>query len=237
MADVIKFHEINHIDEGDAILEDLMRPEHPNDIDEGETNGEAEKNNLIHLPKKSWPPIDWDEVESIRQKEYPRVPKKVVVIIKKIFKEPGDDCYFDMQNFEGEPYPPDPIPLRPIFGDAVWMIDLLDRFGGEVRRGKQRCIIKRKKKKPALFLIQPISRTTRDALTNKEGLGSFFEHYLESKSWTIWGKEVTPQLMAMIINNRSDEDRIYLGWFDRKTAWVLFRRMKDISIEAVLMLE
>jgi hypothetical protein len=40
--------------------------------------------------------------------------------------------------------------------------------------------------------------------------------------------------MVLIISHRQDEDRIYLGTLDRKTAWVLFRRMKDISIEKVL---
>jgi hypothetical protein len=40
--------------------------------------------------------------------------------------------------------------------------------------------------------------------------------------------------MALIISHRQDDDRVYLGFFDRKTAWVIFKRMKNISIEGVL---
>lgn len=241
MADIIEFDGKKFDDEDDAILEEMLKPERKGDIDD--TEGavdhpiEPEKDNLIHLPKKTWPPIDWDEVDAIRQAEYPRIPQKVLAIIYDTFENPGDQSYFEFHDLGGEDYPPNPVPLRPVQGDAIWMMDLLDRYGGEVRCGKQRCVVKRTKKKPALFLIQPISRMTRDALTDQAGVGPLFEHFLQSKSWTIWGKEVAPKLMALIVNNRLDEDRIYLGWFDRKTAWVIFRRMKDISIERVLMLE
>ena len=237
MADVIKFEDKKSDDDDDAILESLLEPEGSDDIGKGDTGGGPEKDNLIHMPSKSWPPIDWDEIEAIRKAEYPRIPKKALAIIRKMFENPRDDCYFDIQNFEGEGYPPDPVPIRPILGDAIWIMDLLDRFGGEIRWGNHQCIVKRKKKKAALFLIQPISRITRDALIEEAGIGSMFEHFLQSKSWTIWAKEITDKMMILIINNRQNEDRIYVGWFDRRTAWVIFRRMNDLSIERVLGLE
>lgn len=241
MADLIKFGDKKFSNEDNAIFEEMMEPERSDDIDKtGGTGGEtveAGKDNLIHFPKKTWPPINWDVIEAIRQKEYPRIPEKVLAIIRDMLETPGDKPSFEFNDFGDEDYPPNPLPLRPVQGDAVWIIDLLDRYGGEVCYGKQRCVVRRTKKKPALFLVEAISRTTRDALTDQAGLGPLFEHYLESQSWTIWGKEVTPKLMALIVNNRQDEDRIYLGWFDRKTAWVIFRRMNDISIARVLGLE
>lgn len=72
MADVIKFNDKKFEDEGDAILEDLLRPERSGDVEEGETGetgGKEEKGNLIHLPKTPWPPIDWEEVEKIMKEE------------------------------------------------------------------------------------------------------------------------------------------------------------------------
>ena len=111
-------------------------------------------------------------------------------------------------------------------------MDLLDRFGGEIRSGERQCVVKRKKRRPAVFPVQSIGMTTREALVDI--MGSLFEHYLESKSWVICGEEVTNKLMALTVTNRQDEDRVYVGWFDHKTAWVLFRRMKDVSIEKVL---
>jgi hypothetical protein len=235
MGDIVEFGDKKLDDDIDELLEDLLKKaENTGNSDDGKTDEPetaGEKDNLIHLQKKSWPPIDWHEVEAIRKTEYPRIPKKAVTVIQKMFADPGTDTYFEIQDFE-DSYPPDPIPLTPTHGDACWMIDLLDRFGGEVRYGNQPCIVKRKKKKPALFLVQPISLSTREALVNVMGLE--FEHFLQSKSWTVIGKEVTDKLMVLIVTNRQDEDRIYVGFFDRKTAWVLFRRMDNISIERVL---
>ncbi len=235
MGDVIDFD-----GKDNAILEELMEPERSDAIDAGGNSVEtikAKKDNVVPLHSKSWPPIDWEKIEAIRKAEYPRLSKKAVGIIKRIFENPGDDCYFDMQNFEGEAYPPDPVPIRPILGDAVWMMDLLDRFGGEVRCNIRRCIVKRTKKKPALFIVQPISRIMRDALIDQAGVGPLFEHFLQSKWWTVIGKEATEKLMVLIISNRQDEERIYSGFFDHKTAKVLFRRMEDIAVEKVLGLD
>jgi hypothetical protein len=237
MGDIVEFGDkkFDVDDNIDELLEDLLKEaENAGNSDNGKTDelGTAgEKDNLIHLPKKSWPPVDWGEAESIRKAEYSRIPKKVLSIIRKIFENPGDDGYFDFPD-SGDAYPPNPIPIRPVLGDAVWMMDLLDRLGGEIRYGDRKCVIKRKKKRPPVFLIQPISLTTREALA--DSMRSLFEHYLESKMWVVWGKEVTDKMMFLIITNRQDEDRVYFGTFDFKTAWVLFRRMKDISIEKVL---
>jgi hypothetical protein len=233
MADIIKFDN-KKLDDDDELLRELLEEaEKPGNVEERAGNEKVEtvKDNVSHLPKKLWPEIDWDEVESIRMAEYPRIPKKALAIIRMIFENPRDDSYFDFPD-SGDAYPPDPVPIRPVLGDAIWIMDLLDRFGGEIRYGDREYVVKRKKKRPAIFLLQPISQITRDALS--DSMGHFFEHYLESKKWVIWGKEITDRLMALIVTNRQDEDRIYLGWFDRQTAWVLFRRMKDISIETVL---
>lgn len=237
MADIIKFED-RKLDERDKLLEELLenyeKSKCPDGVDEQNLSLDkvvVAEDNLIHLPKKSWPQIDWNEVENIRKAEYSRIPQKALSIIRKIFENPGDDGYFDFPDSKDE-YPPDPVPIRPVMGDAVWMMDLLDRFGGEIRYRDQKCVVKRKKRRPAVFLIHPIGLTMREALVDT--IGPLFEHYLESKKWVIWGKEVTDKLMTLIVSNRQDEDRIYVGWFDHKTAWVIFRRMKDISIERVL---
>jgi hypothetical protein len=191
MADIIEFE--GKKDEKDfedfltTVLEGATGNAGDNDM-HGASSEKVEtgKDNLIHLPKESWPQIDWQEIEAIRKAEYPRIPKKALAIIQLMFENPGDDSYFDIQDFE-DGYPPDPVPIRPTAGDAVWLMDLLDRFGGEVRFGNRKCVIKRKKRRPAVFLIQPISLTMREALV--DSIGPLFEHYLASKSWVIWGKK------------------------------------------------
>jgi hypothetical protein len=217
--------------------EDLRRERYPErvvrkilkDLFGGDKRTEATMNNVVPLKKKFKKSVDWDEVEAIRNSEYPRIPKKVIAIIRMIFE--GKDGYLDVFQ-DGGDYPPDPIPVAPVQGDALWIMDLLDRYGGEVRFGNKQCVIRRKKKRPALFKVQRISLSTREALI--EVLGHEFEHFLQSKSWTIIGKEATVKLMVLIITHRQDEDRIYLGLCDRQTASVLFRRMKSLSIESVL---
>jgi len=235
MGDIINFHD-KKIDD-DELLDGIFEKEAENsgNIDAGAAGSEkmeAEKDNVVSLHTKSWPEIDWEDVESIRRAEYARVPKKAVAVIRKMFENPSDDAYFEIDDFEGGDYPPDPISIKPVLGDAVWIIDLLHRYGGGVHCGDQQCVVKRKRKQPALLLVQPISRSTREALINVMGVE--FEHFLQSKSWVIWGKEITDKMMVMIITNRLDEDRIYLGIFDRKTAWVFMRRMENISISRVL---
>jgi hypothetical protein len=177
--------------------------------------------------------IDWLRVEAIRQAEYPRIPKKVVALFRKMFEGPKNaDSYFEIHAFNVD-YPPDKIQIAPVQGDAIWLLDLLDRFGGELRDGNQTCLIKRKKKRPALFILRPISPGTYEALTAI--IGPEYEHYLQSSTWKILGREVTTKLMFFLITSRMDEEQAYLGIFDRQTAFVLFERMETgISVENVL---
>jgi hypothetical protein len=177
--------------------------------------------------------IDWDRVEMIREAEYPRIPKKIVAMIRKMFEGPKNaDSYFEIHALNLD-YPPDPIPVAPVQGDALWLIDLLDRFGGVLQSEKQTCMIKRKKKRPALFILLPISPGTHEAV--RAVIGPEYEHFLRSSKWTILGREVTPKLMFFLITSRVNEGQAYLGIFDRQTAFVLFERMETgISVENVL---
>lgn len=177
--------------------------------------------------------IDWDRVDSIRKAGYPKVPKKAITLIRKMFENPtGNESYFEIHDF-GEGYPFDPISLAPVQGDALWLLDLLDRYGGEISYGPQTCLIKRKKKKPALFLIQKISAELLEAV--HAAIGPEYEHFLQTSRWVVLGREVNEKLMIFVIRNREDEALVYLGVFDRKTAFVLFARMESgRSVEEVL---
>jgi hypothetical protein len=190
--------------------------------------------NVIPLHKHvSKPVIDWEKVEAIRAGEYPKIPKSLLATIRGMFENPGgSDVLLEIDDFD-DGYPPDPIGLAPLQGDAIWIMDLLDRYGGSLRNGKKHCVIRRRKKRPALYIVQPITPGTRQAL--HDVIGPYYEHFVQSKNWDVLGRDVTDKLMVFLITSREDEDKVYMGLFDRKTALILFQRLESgRSVDDVL---
>lgn len=132
---------------------------------------------IIPFPEASKPlNINWEEIEVEREAQFPKIPKKALKIIRMIFElqkssqnNPFQESYLMIDHSKEEPYPPDPIQVEYTRGGILWILDLLDRFGGELVCGKLSCQIKRSKKRYPVFLIQKVtsnSRTPREAASS-----------------------------------------------------------------------
>jgi hypothetical protein len=198
---------------------------------------------IVPFPVKPPPPkIDWDKVEATRKKHCPRVPKKAVAILKRIMalKPSGllteDTSGTIVIHDAGEGYPPDPLDVAPRTSDMVWLLDLLDRFGGELVYIKSRCLVRRSKKRYPVFLVLGISKQTAEGLNL--AFGSFYEYFIQSGGWELLGK-VLPEvdLMAVLIRSVDKAGGKYLALLDRRTAFVFFERLKEgLAVEALLSL-
>jgi hypothetical protein len=194
-------------------------------------------------PKKTLPPLDWEWLEVDRQERFPKVPRTAIKILKKVIQAEGrpfkdgsdlilifdipDDCY---------EYPPIPACFTPRRSEIIWVLDLLDRFGGELAYGKLRCHIRRRKKRLPVFVVKEVSDGTAQALNAV--YHHLYEHYFKSNKWMILGKEFPElDLIGLIIKKEESMVR-FIGFLDRRTADILFSRMGEgVPPEVVLMLE
>ena len=194
-------------------------------------------------PKKTLPPLDWERLEVERQERFPKVPRTALKILKKIIQAKGmpskdgsdpilifdipDDCY---------EYPPIPVYFTPRESDILWVLDLLDRFGGELAYGKLKCHIRRRKKRLPVLVVKEVSEGTAQALNAV--YHHQYEHYVKSSKWLILGKDF-PELDLIGIIIRKEESLVrYIGFLDRRTADILFSRMAEgVPPEVALMLE
>jgi len=150
---------------------------------------------VVEFPRpRTLPPLDWERLEVERQKRFPKVPRTALKILKKVIQAEGrpfkdgsdliltfdipDDCY---------QYPPLPVRLTSRKSDILWVLDLLDRFGGELAYGKPHCHIRRKKKRLPVFAVEKVSRGT--ALALGPVYHHPYEHYVKSGEWLILGKD------------------------------------------------
>jgi hypothetical protein len=183
------------------------------------------------------PEIDWDEVEGIRTLTYPKIPKKALKILRKLVELrpglPAPDCYIHIDDAGGG-YPPDPIPVYRSRSCVIWVLDLLDRFGGEMTFGSLTCNVRRKKKRLPVFTIQEITEGKFNALSNT--FGNEFEHFVQSSTWQMLGKRIEEfDLLVVLIRQRKDDPLRFLGFMDRMTFRLLVDRMgEDFSIEKLL---
>ena len=199
---------------------------------------------VVDFPRpRTLPPLDWERLEVERQGHFPKVPRTALKILKKIIEAKGmpskdgndpilifdipDDCY---------EYPPIPVCFTPRESDILWVIDLLDRFGGELAYGKLQCRIRRRKKRLPVFVVKEVSKGTAQALNGV--YHHQYEHYVKSSKWLILGKDF-PELDLIGVIIRKEESLVrYVGFFDRGTADILFSRMAEgASPGRALMLE
>ena len=199
---------------------------------------------VVEFPRpRTLPPLDWERLEVERQERFPKVPRTALKILKKIIQAKGmpskdgsdpilifdipDDCY---------EYPPIPVCFTPRESDILWVLDLLDRFGGELAYGKLRCLIRRRKKRLPVFVVKEVSEGTAQALNAV--YHHQYEHYVKSSKWLILGKDF-PELDLIGIIIRKEESMVrHIGFRDRGTADILFSRIAEgVSPEVVLMLE
>jgi hypothetical protein len=194
-------------------------------------------------PKKTLPPLDWERLEMERQERFPKVPRTALKILKKVIQAEGrptkdgndpvlifdipDDCY---------EYPPIQVCFTSRRSEILWVLDLLDRFGGELAYGKQRCHIRRKKKSFPVFVVKEVSEGTAQALNTV--YHHQYEHYFKSNKWMILGKDIPEMDLICLIIKKEESLVRYIGFLDRGTAEILFSRMGEgVPPEVVLMLE
>ena len=187
---------------------------------------------IIPFPTKPNPPvINWGEIEKERKISFSKVPEESLEIIKMIFetrtkipKAKRRDWYLIIHDTEGE-YPSDRIDITRRRSDVIWILDLLDRFGGELNYGKHTCEIIREHKRPPIFLIQQISEGTKDSLCKAV---QSFDCLLESDRWQLLGKELPgTTLTVVLIESKDSSQTAFLGLFDRRTANILFNRLEE----------
>jgi hypothetical protein len=183
---------------------------------------------IIPFPAKEEPPeIDWEAVERERKENYPRIPKKAITVFREILESRSQPSgsYIVVED-AGSSYPPEVISVQRCKSAVMWIMDLLDRYGGTLAGAKLQCTIRRARKRLPVFVVNEITEETRDALTS--ALGAEFEHFIRSNAWQFIAKEL-PQtdLVATIISSRKEEGKNYLGLFDRKTILILMERLGE----------
>jgi hypothetical protein len=194
-------------------------------------------------PKKTRPPLDWERLEVDRQERFPKVPRTALKILKKVIQaegrppKDGNDpvLIFYMPDGCCE-YPPIQVCFTSRRSEIIWVLDLLDRFGGELAYGKLKCHIRRRKKRLPVFVVKEVSEGTAQALNNV--YHHQYETYAKSGKWLILGKEFPELDLTGLIIRKEESLLRYIGFFDRGTAETLFSRMGEgVPPEVALMLE
>jgi hypothetical protein len=201
--------------------------------------------NVIHFPvtKRRITPtsIDWDQIERLRQQRYPQIPigaLKIIRCIREIEVGIAERVYWSLEiNYESGFYPPEIIESCLIQSDIVWILDLLDRFGGELICGEKICKISRLQSRMPVYWVNVVDpRTFLGMEFNSELL---CEHYFEARNYyRIFGKNLPDShLIMFIIWFLNNEYRRYFGIIDSTTFTILLDRIKEgTSIDRVFML-
>ncbi len=195
------------------------------------------------VPKRKTTPasIDWEQIERLRQRQYPQIPVEALEIIRHIREiEIGirKRAFWSLDiNYEPGFYPPEFIESSLNQSDIVWILDLLDRFGGELVCGEKICQISRlQPTRPVCWVNAVDPRTFLGMEFNSE---LPFEHYFEARDYyRIFGKNLPDShLIMFIIWFLNDENRRYFGIIDSTTFIILLDRIKEgTSIDRVFML-
>ncbi|MDX9788812.1 MAG: hypothetical protein RBT11_18690 [Desulfobacterales bacterium] len=201
--------------------------------------------NVVNFPKpkRSKPRlVDWARIEALRQQQYAQIPAKAVAIIRRIHQiEYGCEERTEWNveiNFEPGPYPPETIESSLKQTDIIWVLDLLDRFGGELICGEEFCTICRPQIRLPAFWIK---RVDPEILLGMDANSAFlFDHYFEARNyWRILGKKLPDSDLIMInIRFLADDGRRYIGFADSRTFSLLLDRIEEgTSIEKALQLD
>jgi len=208
------------------------------------TQGVQKMQNVIDFPlaKRSDPtPVDWDRIELLRQQRYPDIPAHAIEIIRYIREvETGTRLNTEWSlelNSEDAFYPPENIESSLIEADIVWILDLLDRFGGELFCGDMFCAVTRDQpKSPAYWITKMDQKSYEGIYANSEFL---YEHFMESKkNWRILGKKLPDSSLIMAIVWFLDDDQHYLCMIDEKTFSIFLDRIEGgVPFKKVLMID
>ncbi len=188
----------------------------------------ARNSSIIPFPRYSVPTIDWDEIERIRVERYPELPPEIIEVLKPLMASTpasSDRYSFQINSDSDEMYPPDPIPLIPGKACAIWMMDLVDRFGGTVSYNDLSCTFEREKSKLPVYLIQRITNEQFSAIND---CLLEYEFMIQNKHWRIISKNITGfELVMLFAEDLTDESRIFMGLFDPHTFEILKERLSE----------
>ena len=192
-----------------------------NIVENSEPDG-TDSAKIIPFPHYSVPQIDWDEIEAIRNERYPNLPPEIMEVLKPSMEstpDSADSVNFQITGDTDDMYPPNPIPLYPGKACAIWMMDLLDRFGGTVSYNDLSCTIEREESKYPVFVIQRISL---EQFWGIDDCLQEYEHLMQNKYWRIFSKDISEfNLVMLFAKDLTDETRIFQGLFDAYTFAIL----------------
>ena len=110
-------------------------------------------------------------------------------------------------------------------GCAIWIIDLLDRFGGVISYGEHTCCVERNEIKKPVFIIDKIGSEQFEAINE---LFNEYEFYIKNKIWKIIAKQMPEYGIVMLfIINRPNKNAIYQGVLDENTFLAIKERLVD----------
>jgi hypothetical protein len=199
---------------------------------------------VISFPVYQPPAIDWDEIGTLRKRRYPDLPAQTIDVIRAFMTSTprckeirSRDYYFNIEFYTADCYPPDPIPMIPGKACSVWMMDLLDRFGGVIAYGSMRAAIKRKKIRYPVFQVERISNA------QFVGLNDCIEPYdsfLKTRRWKIVSKALKPHnLVLLFARDLADDHRMFKAIFDTDTFAIVRERILEGKecLEDILLLQ
>jgi hypothetical protein len=190
------------------------------------------KAKIISFPLYQPPAINWDEIGALRKRRYPDLPALTIDVIRAFMTSTprckeirSRDYYFSIEYSSADCYPPDPIPMIPGKACSVWMMDLLDRFGGVIAYGNLRATIKRKKIRYPVFQVERISNA------QFVGLNDCIEPYdsfLKTRRWKIVSKTLKPHnLVLLFARDLADDHRMFKAIFDADTFAIVRERILE----------
>jgi len=183
---------------------------------------------VIPFPQYTVPHIDWDEIETIRKEWYPDLPAEIIDVLKPMMAStPDDTATYEFQFSSGsdDPYPPDPVPLIPGKACAIWMMDLMDRYGGIVTYSGLSCAVEREEIKHPVYMIQPISREQFSGIND---CLQEYEFMTQNTYWRVFSKYLSEyQLVILFAKDRINKDRIFKAMLDINTFAVLQERLLE----------
>lgn len=189
-------------------------------------------------PSEGKPDIDWVEVEHVRKRRYPKISKKALAVLRSIVD--AQDLPFWPRMYLKICHPhlgnsPDPVLVWRRKSDVLWVLDLLDRFGGELSDGKSTCRVRRPIQRFPVFLVQEVSEEMKSSFN--QAVGCEYERFYQSDRWRVYGKDFPETRLSVFVVEGLQNDRYFLGWFDRDTALLMLDRLREgTSVEEVMMI-
>jgi hypothetical protein len=181
---------------------------------------------VIPFPVYTVPFIDWEEIEQIRAERYPDLPAQILEVLEPLMASTPSDgtaCDLEVEAFSDDPYPPQPIPMIPGKAGAMWLMDLLDRFGGQVTYGDLTCAVERQDPKFPVFQVGPLSR---GQFAGIDDCLQAYDFMIEDSRWRIFAKYLSDVgLVVLFAKDLTDADRIFQGMFDRNTFEIVKERL------------